>query len=300
MVDFPVVVPLDHGGENSRRPDATAHRRAGENTGAVKTLDKPSMLRPILSTVTLPLNGLRTVLLSSPQYALLTFSPLGSRFASNLKDTPPINNDIPYTYVRVVDPETRKPLPPKLLSEVVNDLAMGTQPKPGEGPPKTFITQFAQLVAPPSEATDGYALVKLVDRREAAAREKAQRTKAQASRRATEEKEIQFAWSIGTADIQHKLRKARQELRRGVRVQLVFARKAGGGSERDSGTRAKQQALVTQVLDALADVGKEWRTRDERRNMMVIYLQDPQRPIPHKSMSVKQATSNNPVKPEAQ
>ena len=258
------------------------------------------MLRPFLSTVALPVNGLRATLLSSSQHALLTFSPLGSRFASNLKDTPPINNDIPYTYVRVVDPETRKPLPPKLLSEVVNELATETQSKPGEGPPKTFITQFAQLVAPPSEATGGYALVKLVDRREAAAREKTQRTKAQASRKATEEKEIQLAWSIAAADIQHKLRKARQELRRGVRVQLVFAPKAGGGSERDSGTRAKQQALVTQVLDALADVGKEWRTRDERRNMMVIYLQDPQRPIPHKSMSVKQAASNNPVKPKTQ
>ena len=256
------------------------------------------MLRPILSTVSIPVNGLRTILFSPRQHALPTFSPLGSRFASKLKDTPPINNDIPYTYVRVVDPETRKPLPPKLLSEVVDDLATETQPKPGEGPPKSFITQFAQLVAPPSEATGGYALVKLVDRREAAAREKAQRTKAQASRKATEEKEIQFAWGIAAADVQHKLRKARQELGRGVRVQLVFARKSGGGFERDSGTRAKQHALVTQVLDALADVGKEWRTRDERRNMMVIYLQDPQRPIPHKSMSAKQATSNDPVKPE--
>ena len=254
------------------------------------------MLRPI--TVSLPVNGLRTMLSPSRQHALPTFSPLGSRFASKLKDTPPTNNDIPYTYVRVVDPETRKPLPPKLLSEVVDNLATETQPKPGGGPPKTFTTQLAQLVAPPSEATGGYALVRLVDRREAAAREKAQRIKAQASRKATEEKEILFAWGIAAADVQHKLRKARQELGRGVRVQLVFARRAGGGFERDSGTRTKQHALVTQVIDALEDVAKEWRTRDERRNMMVVYLQDPQRPIPHKSMSAKQATANNPVKPD--
>jgi translation initiation factor IF-3 len=223
---------------------------------------------------------------------------LGSRFASKLQDITPINNNIPYTYVRVVDPETRKPLPPRLLSEVVDNLATETQPKPGGGPPKTFVTQFAQLVAPPSEATGGYALVKLVDRREVHAREKTQRIKAQASRKATEEKEIQFAWGIAVADVHHKLRKARQELGRGARVQLVFSRKAGGGPESDSGTRAKQHALVTQVLNALADVGKEWRTRDERRNMIVVYLQDPQRPIPHKSMSAKQVTLNNPVKPD--
>jgi translation initiation factor IF-3 len=233
------------------------------------------------------------ILSSSRPCGLPAFCPFGLRFASNLKDTPLINNEIPYKHVRVVDPETRKPLPPKRLAEVVDNLATEIQPKQGGGPPKAFVTQFAQLVAPPSEATDGYALVKLVDRREAAAREKTQRIKAQASRRATEEKEIQFAWSIGAADVRHKLRKARQELERGVRVQLVFARKAGGGSERDSGTRAKQNALVAQAVEELSDVAREWRMRDERRNMVVVYLQDHQRPIPHKSMLAKQASSNS-------
>jgi translation initiation factor IF-3 len=257
------------------------------------------MLRLILGTTSLPINGLRPIFFSPHQHAIPIFSHFGPRFVSNLKGAPPINNDIPYTYVRVVDPETRKPLPPRLLSEVVDNLATEAQSKPGGGPPKVFVMQFAQLVAPPSEATGGYALVKLVDRREAAAHEKAQRIKAQASRKATEEKEIQFAWGIGTADMQHKLRKARQELERGVRVQLVFARKTGGGPERDSGTRTTQITLVTQVVEALADVGKEWRARDERRNMTVVYLQDLQRPIPHKSISAKnierQAISSKPV-----
>ena len=234
------------------------------------------------------LPGSRVILFSFRRRVLPVFCPLGPRFASNLKDTPLINNDIPYTYVRVVDPETRKPLPPKPLAEVVDSLATEIQPKQGGGSPKTFVTQFAQLVAPPSEATNGYALVKLVDRRQAAAREKTQRIKAQASRRASEEKEIQFAWSIGAADVQHKLRKARQELERGVRVQLVFARKATGGAERDSGTRAKQNALVEKVVEELTDVAREWRMRDERRNMVVVYLQDHQRPIPHKSVLAKQ------------
>jgi len=214
---------------------------------------------------------------------------LGPRFASNGKDTHPINHDIPYTHVRVVDQETRKPLPPQPLTEVINNLATELQPKKGGGSPKSFVTQYAQLVAPPSEATDGYALVKLVDNREAAAREKAQRLKAQASRKANEEKEIQFAWGIGAADIQHKLRKVGQELSRGVRVQLVFARKATGGTQRDPATKAKQIELVNQVVEALADVGREWRLREERKNMVAVYLQDLRRPIPHKSMLAKQA-----------
>ncbi len=226
---------------------------------------------------------------------------LGSRFASNAKDTHLINNDIPYAYVRVVDPETRKPLPPQPLTEVINNLTTELQPKKGDGHPKSFVTQYAQLVAPPSEATDGYALVKLVDRREAAAREKTQRLKAQASRRASEEKEIQFAWGIGAADVQHKLRKARQELSRGVRVQLIFARKGSGGAERDPATKEKQNVLVNEVVEALADVGREWRIRDERKNMVALYLQDLQRPIPHKSMLAKQAAIQgsppNPVQP---
>jgi len=191
-----------------------------------------------------------------------------------------------------------------LLTDVVSDLATESQPKQAGGPPQTFVTQFAQLVAPPSEVTGGYALVKIVNYREAAARSRAQRAKAQASRRATEEKEIQLAWGIGTADVQHKIRKARQELERGVRVQLVFARKATGSTGRDAGTKAKQTTLVTQVVEALADVGKEWRVRDERRNMVVIYLQDPRRPIPYKSMLAKlaaeQAVSPDTSQPERQ
>jgi hypothetical protein len=79
----------------------------------------------------------------------------------------------------------------------------------------------------------------------------------------------------------------------------VFARKATGGAERDSGTRTKQNALVAQAVEELADVAREWRTRDERRNMVVVYLQDHQRPIPHKSVlakqEAKQAVSSNPV-----
>jgi translation initiation factor IF-3 len=246
------------------------------------------MLRPLSNTIYL--SGSRAVVFSSRRQNFPIFFSFGLRFASDLKDTPLINNDIPYTYVRVVDPETRKPLPPRPLAEVVNNLATDIQPKQGGGPPKIFVTQFAQLVAPPSDATNGYALVKLVDRREAAAREKTQRLKAQASRKASEEKEIQFAWSIGAGDVQHKLRKARQELERGVRVQLVFARKASGGSERDSRTREKQNGLVAQVVEELTDVAREWRMRDERRNMVVVYLQDHQRPIPHKSVLAKQAT----------
>lgn len=224
-----------------------------------------------------------------------------SRFASNAKDAHLINDDIPYAYVRVVDPVTRKPLPPQPLTEVINNLATELQPKKGSGAPKSFVTQYAQLVAPPSEATDGYALVKLVGRREAAAREKTQRLKAQASRRASEEKEIQFAWGIGPADVQHKLRKARQELSRGVRVQLVFARKASGGAQRDPATKTEQNVLVDEVVEALADIGREWRIRDERRNMVAVYVQDLQRPIPHKSMLAKQAaiqgSQPNPVQP---
>jgi translation initiation factor IF-3 len=253
---------------------------------AIERLHRHLMLRPL--TIYLP--GSRAVLFSSRRQVSPVFFPFGPRFASDLKDTPPINNDIPYTYVRVVDPETRKPLPPRPLADVVNNLTTDIQPKQGDGPPKIFVTQFAQLVAPPSEATNGYALVKLVDRREAAAREKTQRLKAKASRKASEEKEIQFAWSIGAGDVQHKLRKARQELERGARVQLVFARKASRGSQRDSATSAKQNGLVAQVVEELTDVAREWRMRDERRNMVVVYLQDHQRPIPHKSVLAKQAT----------
>ena len=281
------IISGTHGPDELPRHSLFGEQRSpadSEREWQLKRFTGPLMLRPLFNTIYL--SGSRGVLFSS----LPVFFPFGSRFASNLKGTPLVNNDIPYTYVRVVDPETRKLSPPRPLAEVIDNLATEVQSKQGGGPPKTFVTQFAQLVAPPSGATNGYALVKLVDRREAAAREKTQRVKAQASRKASEEKEIQFAWNIGVADVQHKLRKTRQELERGVRVQLVFARKGTGGPERDSGTRAKQNAFVAQVVEELTDVAREWRMRDERRNMVVVYLQDHRRSIPHKSLLAKQAT----------
>ncbi|KAH9963360.1 hypothetical protein BGW80DRAFT_1231322 [Lactifluus volemus] len=250
------------------------------------------------------LRSSRIILFQDCQHAPPTFSASRRRFASNTKDAPLVNNNIPYTHVRIVDPETRKPLPPKLLTEIIDNLPTEIQSKQGGVLPKVFVSQYVQLVAPPSQATGGYALVKLIDRKEEAARERAQRLKARESRKANEAKEIQFAWGIGPADIQHKLRKARQELSRGVRVQLLFARKATGGAQRDIGTKTKQNTLVTQVLEALGDVAREWRMRDERRDTVVVYLQDPQRPIPHKSMLARhaqmQTTSPDPPQPEEQ
>jgi translation initiation factor IF-3 len=250
------------------------------------------------------LRSSRIILFQDCQHAPPTLSTLRRRFASNVKGAPLLNNDIPYTQVRLVDPETRKLLPPKLLTEVIDNLPTEIQSKQGGGLPMVSVARFVQLVAPPSQATGGYALVKLIDRKEEVARGKAQRLKARESRKANEAKEIQFAWGIGPADIQHKLRKARQELSRGVRVQLLFARKATGGAQRDIGTKAKQNALVTQVLEALGDVAREWRMRDERRDTVVVYLQDPQRHIPHKSILAKhaqmQTASPNPAQPEKQ
>ncbi|KAI0260485.1 hypothetical protein BC834DRAFT_900063 [Gloeopeniophorella convolvens] len=205
----------------------------------------------------------------------------GTRFSSN--DVPPKNQDIPYARVRVVDPETGKPRPPQRLTDVLANLATTERPRPG-GQPKVFVTEFAQLVAPPSDATDGYALVRLINKKDSVAREKEQRLKKAASRRASEEKEVQFAWNIGPGDLEHKIRKAHQDLERGVRVQLIFARKASGGMARDASTKQEQDALVTRVVEALSDVGKEWRVREYRKSMTTVYMQDPKRPIPHKSM----------------
>ncbi|KAI0052630.1 hypothetical protein FA95DRAFT_1601674 [Auriscalpium vulgare] len=199
--------------------------------------------------------------------------------------TPLRNDNIPYKVVRVVDNETKKPGPPIPLKDVLALLRHPSDIKPK----KTVTTHYVEVVRQPSEDMDGFALVKLFDIKAQTARQRQQREHQRATRKLTEQKEVQLTWHIAGGDLEHKLRKVREEIASGYRVDLVFAPKSG----QQPLTPQKMDAKATEAVQALQDVAREWRERDKRRkNVCVVYLQDLHRPLPASSAkAMKQAAS---------
>ncbi|KAF8631996.1 hypothetical protein AX17_004941 [Amanita inopinata Kibby_2008] len=112
-------------------------------------------------------------------------------------------------------------------------------------------------------------IVKLVNKSEEFARKKQEQEQARLSKARQTHKEVQLSWGLGEADADHKLGKAREELEKGLRVDLVFVYRKGQPVLSEEQMREKVQAVV----DSLADVGKEWKERQFQRRTGAVFLQ---------------------------
>lgn len=197
-------------------------------------------------------------------------------------DTPkkiPRNKDIPYRKVRIVDPETKKPSEPMMLSEVLDMLKETVNGREME-------VRYAEVVRPPSDELGGYALVRLFDRAAMYELSKQRKHKALESRRKNDQKEIQLTWTAASGDVQHKLRKVRQEIERGRRVSFVVTEKDGHTPV----PPAKRRAMLDEWLVSLENIAREWAPRSEAKHMTIVFLQDRERPLPSGAASPKRAT----------
>ncbi|CAL1716565.1 unnamed protein product [Somion occarium] len=160
------------------------------------------------------------------------------------------NEQIPYRLVRLVDPDTNRLHPPAGLATLLAVMdrktcqlsLVGTSPEP---------------------------LVKLVKSAEMYKKHKEEQKQKKAVLKSMEEKEIQMTWGVDPHDFRTKLKQARRELRRGLRVSLVFAPRKGQPWLNSDGMAVKVQETVDQLLDA----GKEWKPRDIQKATTIVYLQ---------------------------
>jgi translation initiation factor IF-3 len=77
-----------------------------------------------------------------------------------------------------------------------------------------------------------------------------------------------MSWCTGAADRVHKVRKVREELEKGNRVELVFSPKK---NKRVS--PHEMEALVQEVLAQVQDVMKEWQPREVQGSQVIFHLQ---------------------------
>lgn len=107
-------------------------------------------------------------------------------------------------------------------------------------------------------------IVKVLSRQEEKRKDLEQQAKAKIRRKtAAESKELQVSWSSAAGDLAHKLSAAQGVLERGDRLELVFAKRKGGGQEQPISAK-RQKEIINMFETGLKDLGHKWREDDER------------------------------------
>lgn len=161
--------------------------------------------------------------------------------------------DIGYPVVQLVDPQTDRLRSPAPLADIVSSIDLKTH--------------FVELV---SESPNP--IVKIISKQAQFGERKAAKTK---KKNQLELKEVQMTWGVASGDLAHKLRKVKQELEKGNRVDLVYAPKNGQVIP----TAKEMEVRVQETLDYTRDVGKEWKPMEVQGAMTVIHLQGTSQPI---------------------
>jgi translation initiation factor IF-3 len=163
------------------------------------------------------------------------------------------NENIPFATVVAVDPETGRLREPCSLTDILSTINRRTH--------------FIELVSTPSGLGSPNPIVKIINSKELREKEKARKLARPKSM--MQEKEIQLSWGVAEGDLAHKLEKVRKELERGHRVSLVYARKRGTPLP----SPGEMERRLQETVDALADVGREWKARESKGFATVISLQ---------------------------
>lgn len=160
------------------------------------------------------------------------------------------DDKIPYRIVRVVNPDTGKLDPPTRLTDVLASVDS-----------KTWRVELV--------TEDPEPIVRVVDRRESYEKWKEQKKAFRKGVKAGEQKEIQITWGVDAGDLKHKIMKARAELEKGCRVDIVIAPKRGQKLPKPN----EMIARADEVSALLLDIAKEWRARDVQKTITVMSFQ---------------------------
>ncbi|KAH7912455.1 hypothetical protein BJ138DRAFT_988650, partial [Hygrophoropsis aurantiaca] len=159
--------------------------------------------------------------------------------------------NIPHRYVRVVNSETDKLEPMTSLKSLLDSLDK-----------KVWIVELVSEKPEP--------VVKVVDRMESLRKFKEmQRAHRAAVKASSAHKEIQMTWGVDVGDLTHKLSKARAELEKGNRVDIVIAPKKGQQLPK----YAEMKTRANQIASSLADIATEKKARDVQKTVTVMSFQ---------------------------
>lgn len=125
-------------------------------------------------------------------------------------------------------------------------------------------THFVELVADNTECP----IVKIKGKQEVFQKQKEWNKKQRVVASSNVQKEIQMTWGVESGDLGHKLKKARKELEKGNKVELVFAPK----QNQKAPSPAIMDSRVKEVMGKMVDVAREWLPRKMENGVAVLYL----------------------------
>lgn len=182
------------------------------------------------------------------------------------------NEDIPFSKVQLVDPETRQLLPPQPLRDILS----------------TIDTRTHELTM----VQAGRPIVKIIDlAAKADAARSAERKKA-IFRAEQKEKNVQVSWTSETKDVLMKVQLGRQLLTGGNKLQVMFAPKAG--QWKTIVAEDRKEWMIQQFDEGLADIAQKWK-EDDRKGKSVYTFWQPFQDIRKEAVS-KTLDSKNQLK----
>ncbi|KAL5508488.1 hypothetical protein ACEPAH_6107 [Sanghuangporus vaninii] len=159
----------------------------------------------------------------------------------------PRDNGIKIQTVQLVD-ENNKLCPPEPLEDIL-----------GRVKQRTHYVELVQENPP---------IVKIGSREAEREARKAAKTKERAKASKMERKEIQATWNVTDSDLDHKIKKAREQLERNNLVDFAFAPKA---NQRPPSLQAMEERMG-KVVDALQDIARERQDRTLDRGVGIVFL----------------------------
>lgn len=112
-------------------------------------------------------------------------------------------------------------------------------------------------------------IVKIVNKKERYEKRKLAKKKAVAVSKKNSHKEVQLTWGSAEGDFTHKIGRAREELEKGSKVDLVFSHKKG----QDPRTAEEMLEQLQGTVQMLVDVGREWKPQALKGKIGAVFLQ---------------------------
>ncbi|KIM84004.1 hypothetical protein PILCRDRAFT_6853 [Piloderma croceum F 1598] len=160
----------------------------------------------------------------------------------------PRDRDIPHSIVHLVDEEGRLGLPTPLSRLLAS---INSQ------------THFIELVHENPKP-----VVKIRDKQEEIQKEKKRKKRQREVASNNVQKEIQMTWAVEPGDLVHKLNKARKEVEKGNRVELVFASKVNQRAP----SPVIMDARMKNAAEKIAEFAREWKPRKVEHGIGIFYL----------------------------
>ncbi|KAI1361949.1 hypothetical protein F5Y08DRAFT_313440 [Xylaria arbuscula] len=181
------------------------------------------------------------------------------------------NEDIPYRWVRVADASgvlsAAQPIRNVIAALPEGHTLIMVAPPPEKSPPSS--DQGTTTITPPAAICRiENTLLKSQQAREAREREKQERAAA------PQTKTLELNWAIAAHDLSHKMKRLAEFLSKGLRVEIIFARKRGSRVA----TAEEQEGVLQTIKDTALGVpgANEFRKPDGRvGGVLKMFLEGP-------------------------